>query len=217
MNYTPAKIKRMKPSIKVSPEQSVAHLQPAIWQKVNRLHLRKILCEFAHELLIIPQLLYNKDGWGHYVVTANDTTIEYRFRAQLLCLDHWHIDTGSIEKFVDQESRPLCAISFIIEFSQTLGIRETILPVYLEEVNSTLCGSAYMHTYNTLTAQELATAGYQVIEQAMKAGHPCFIANNGRIGFDANDYRAYAPEAADPLPLIWIAAHHSQKIGRAHV
>jgi siderophore synthetase component len=200
----------MKPSIHVSPEQSVAHLQPAIWQKVNRLHIRKIIGELAHELLIRPQLQHIKEGWGHYLITADDSAIAYRFRAQLLSLDHWHIDAASIEKFVHQTSRPLCSLSFIIEFSQTLGISEAIMPVYLEEINSTLCGSAYMHTWNTSTARELACAGYQEIEQAMMAGHPCFIANNGRIGFDASDYRSYAPEAADPLALIWIAAHTSR-------
>jgi len=56
----------MKPPINVSPEQAAAHLQPEIWQQVNRLHLRKILCEFAHELIIHPQLQHSEDGWGYY-------------------------------------------------------------------------------------------------------------------------------------------------------
>lgn len=202
--------KKMKPPINVSPEQAAAHLQPEVWQKVNRLHLRKILCEFAHELIIHPQLQYSSDGWGYYVLPADIPGIEYRFRARILSLDHWYIDTASIEKYVNNESVTPESIPFIIEFRETMGISETVMPVYLEEINSTLCGSAYMHTYNTLTAKELAVADYQVIEQAMMAGHPCFVANNGRIGFDAADYRQYAPEAADPFTLIWVAAHRSR-------
>lgn len=200
----------MKPPVTVTPEQSVAHLQPAIWLKVNRLHLRKILCEFAHELIIHPQLQHSKDGWGYYLLPADVPGIEYRFRAKILSLDHWYIDTASIEKYVNNESVPPESLPFIIEFRETMGISETVMPVYLEEINSTLCGSAYMHTYNTLTAKELAVSDYQVIEQAMMAGHPCFIANNGRIGFDSSDYRQYAPEAADPFALIWVAAHRSR-------
>ncbi len=41
----------------------------------------------------------------------------------------------------------------------------------------------------------------------MIEGHPCFVANNGRLGFDAADYRAYAPEAGTPVALVWLAVH----------
>ena len=41
----------------------------------------------------------------------------------------------------------------------------------------------------------------------MTEGHPCFVANNGRIGFGVDEYRAYAPEAGAPVRLIWLAAH----------
>jgi siderophore synthetase component len=200
----------MKPSIQVSPEQAVAHLQPAVWQKVNRLLLRKMIGECAHELLILPKWQHTKDGWGHYTITADNPAVEYRFRARVLHLDQWYIDIPSIEKWVNGVSEPLNALLFIIEFRQTLNISETVMPVYMEEVNSVLCASAYAHTYNTTTAAELANAGYQELEQAMMAGHPCFIANNGRIGFDTQDYRSYAPEAADPLRLLWVAAHKSR-------
>lgn len=196
-----------KPPINVSPEQAVAHLTPEIWNKVNRLHVRKIISEFAHELLISPQLQYTENGWGYYVLHTNEPSIEYRFRAKILSLDQWYIDTESIWKYVNNNCVAVESLRFIIEFKKEIGISETVLPVYLEEISSTLYGSAYMHAYNTMTAGELAVSDYQVIEQAMMAGHPCFIANNGRIGFDAADYRQFAPEAADPFALIWLAAH----------
>jgi len=44
----------------------------------------------------------------------------------------------------------------------------------------------------------------------MTEGHPSYIANNGRIGFDAGDYVRYAPEAANPLKLVWVAVHHEK-------
>ena len=40
----------------------------------------------------------------------------------------------------------------------------------------------------------------------MTEGHPCFVANSGRLGFDAGEYHAYAPEAAAPVRLVWLAA-----------
>lgn len=197
----------MKPNIQVSPGQSVAHLHPTVWSRVNRMHLRKMIGEFAHELLVVPELEKQEAGWGYYRLPTDDVAIIYYFRAKRLQLDHWYIDTASIEKQVNGEAAQLDSLRFIIENKQLLGITETVMPVYLEEINSVLCGSAYMHTYNTTTAHALTQADYQETEQAMMAGHPCFVANNGRIGFDAGDYRAFAPEAADPLELIWLAAH----------
>src|SRR5690606_3433491 len=42
---------------------------------------------------------------------------------------------------------------------------------------------------------------------AMIEGHPGFVANNGRLGFDAVDYRTYAPEAGAEIRVIWLAVH----------
>ncbi len=40
-------------------------------------------------------------------------------------------------------------------------------------------------------------------------GHPGFVANNGRIGYDLADYAAYAPEAGSAVRLEWLAARRS--------
>lgn len=198
-------------SIDISAADAVAHLQPSTWLKVNRLHVRKIISEFAHELLITPVLVTTEAGWGHYKLSPSEG-IDYRFRAQVLSLDHWHIDTESIEKYVNGAPAPLDSVHFITEFSEQLGFDPVLLPTYLEEIISTLYGSAYMHTYNIATAAELTEADYQDIEHAMMAGHPCFVANNGRIGYDTVDYRKYAPEAATPFPVIWLAGHKSRTV-----
>ena len=199
----------LQESLKSAAEDAVAHLDPATWAHVNRLHLKKIIAEFAHELLIEPRLEYIYKGWNHYVLSPVKA-ISYRFRAKILSLDHWYIDTNSIEKYVDSKPAPLEAVSFITEFSEKLGFDPELLPTYLEEIISTLYGSAYMHTYNTLTAEALTRAGYQEVEHSMMAGHPCFVANNGRIGYDTVDYRRYAPEAASPFAVIWLAGHISR-------
>ena len=45
----------------------------------------------------------------------------------------------------------------------------------------------------------------------MTEGHPVFIANNGRIGFDMQDYRQFAPESAMPMQLVWLGVRKSKK------
>lgn len=44
----------------------------------------------------------------------------------------------------------------------------------------------------------------------MTEGHPCFVANNGRLGFGVDEYRAYAPEAASEIRLVWLAARRDR-------
>ena len=197
-------------SPKPSPMQIVTHLQADIWAKVNALHLRKAISEFAHELLIQPELEFSEDDWGYYRLKTDKPAIEYRFRAQVLSLEHWHIDKDSLEKFVDGNKAVLDSLSFILEVRESLGIDSAILPTYMEEITSTLYGSAYKHCKKGVNVEELIQADFQTIETAMMEGHPAFLANNGRIGFDAADYRAYAPEAAAPVKLIWLAAHKSK-------
>lgn len=101
-------------------------------------------------------------------------------------------------------------MEFFIELREALGLSAEILPVYLEEISSTLAGTAYKLTKEPVTSAELVAAGFQAIETGMTEGHPCFVANNGRLGFGVDEYRAYAPEAASEIRLVWLAARRDR-------
>ncbi|MEU1226937.1 IucA/IucC family siderophore biosynthesis protein [Streptomyces sp. NPDC005828] len=184
----------------------VAHLTPERWAAANRALIRKGLAEFAHERLLDPKEL----GESRYQVLSDDGTTEYRFTADRFALDHWQVYPDSISRHRGDEQLPLDAMQFIIELRSSLGLSDEILPVYLEEISSTLAGTAYKATKPPVTSAELARAGFQAIETGMTEGHPCFVANNGRLGFGVDEYRAYAPEAASGIHLIWLAAHRDR-------
>ncbi len=197
----------------VSPQQSIAHLQPEVWIQVNTLLIAKAICEFSHELLIQPEKIKQLDaGWNLYILEADQSTIQYQFKAKPLALNHVWIDKKSIEKFDNNTTVALDAVLFIKEFRAQLGIDEKQMPVYLEEIISTLYGSAFKFLKGNPTAQELVDADFQTIEQSMTEGHPGFVANNGRIGFDSSDYRSYAPEAGNSFSLLWLAGHKSRAV-----
>ncbi|WHM38635.1 IucA/IucC family siderophore biosynthesis protein [Streptomyces sp. BPTC-684] len=185
---------------------TVPHLSPELWARANRLLIRKALAEFAHERLLKPQPL----GEDRYSVRSDDGTVEYRFTAALYALDHWQVDPESVSRHGSDGQLPLDALDFFIELRATLGLSDEILPVYLEEISSTLSGTAYKLTKEQTPAAELARAGFQAIETGMTEGHPCFVANNGRLGFGVHEYAAYAPEAAAPVQLIWLAARRDR-------
>ncbi|MEU6368217.1 IucA/IucC family siderophore biosynthesis protein [Streptomyces sp. NPDC046931] len=185
---------------------AVAHLSPERWEQANRLLIRKALAEFAHERLITPE----PGDDGHYVVHSDDKLTRYRFSATLRALDHWQIAPESITRHRDGTELPLAALDFFIELKTSLGLSDEILPVYLEEISSTLSGTCYKLTKPKTTSAELARSGFQAIETGMTEGHPCFVANNGRLGFGVHEYLSYAPETASPVRLVWLAAHRSR-------
>ncbi|QUC62170.1 IucA/IucC family siderophore biosynthesis protein [Streptomyces sp. A2-16] len=185
---------------------AVSHLSPERWETANRHLVRKGLAEFAHERLIEPEET-DKD---QYVVRSDDGKTRYDFTAVRRSLDHWQVDADSITRHRDGTELPLAALDFFIELKQTLGLSDEILPVYLEEISSTLSGTCYKLAKPQIPVAELARSSFQDIETGMTEGHPCFVANNGRLGFGIHEYLSYAPEAANPVRLVWLAAHRSR-------
>ncbi|MFK0003219.1 IucA/IucC family protein [Paenarthrobacter sp. NPDC090522] len=199
----------------------VSHLNPESWAVANRHLIRKAIAEFSHERILVPDLIRDEGaGVGLYRVTSDDDTVEYRFRATVLELDHWAVRPESIARFREGEELPLDALDFIAEFHEALGIKMEMLPVYLEEISSTLAGHAYKQG-KPFGSAELAAgvtggfdvaADFQAIEHSMTEGHPCFVANNGRLGFGISDYHAFAPETGAVVRLQWIAVHRSKAV-----
>ncbi|MFI0780363.1 IucA/IucC family protein [Streptomyces sp. NPDC021212] len=188
----------------MSPRDAVAHLTPDLWERAGRLLIRKALAEFAHERLLTPEPADD----GRYAVHSDDGAVTYRFAARVLTLDHWLVDADSITRHGrDGAQLPLDALDFFLELRGALGLSDDILPVYLEEISSTLSGTAYKLAAEPVGAAQLAKSGFQEIETGMTEGHPCFVANNGRLGFGIHEYLSYAPETASPVQLVWLAAH----------
>ncbi|AQQ66369.1 hypothetical protein Mag101_00920 [Microbulbifer agarilyticus] len=183
------------------------------WDKVNRLLVRKCLAELLHERVLKAEVVAEgADNVAIFHLSSADGTVDYVFAGETLPLDHYLIDLNSIRRRVDGLDAPLDALAFTSEFYPQMGIPEEKLSVYLEEISATLYSSLNKHKPGYLSAEQLCSADFQVLEAAMTEGHPAFIANNGRIGFDAEDFRKFAPETGASMRLVWIAARRSRAI-----
>ncbi|WP_354180968.1 IucA/IucC family siderophore biosynthesis protein [Arthrobacter sp. UYP6] len=204
-------------------------MTPERWDTANRHLIRKALAEFSHERILQPEPLSSSGSpvstsradSNAYRLLSDDGGAEYRFDARKLALDHWSIPTQSIRRFAAGRETVLDALVFITELSTTLGINEQMLPVYLEEISSTLASHAFKNSPGAPTSDLLArgitggqdpAADFQAMEKSMTEGHPCFVANNGRLGFGSDDYLAYAPEAGTPVQLEWIAVRRDRAV-----
>ncbi|MHC5559388.1 GNAT family N-acetyltransferase [Kocuria sp. U4B] len=162
----------------------------------------KALAEFAHERLLHPDPV----GAGVFEVRADGGRVRYRFRARRDPLEHWVLDEGSLRRTVDGAAAEPDAQALVTELAPELGIPRSLLATYLEEIASTLASAAYKLVHRTRPSRALAGAGFQEVEGAMTEGHPGFVANNGRIGLGVTEHDRYAPEAARPVRLVWLAA-----------
>ncbi|MEV0105665.1 IucA/IucC family protein [Nocardia sp. NPDC050799] len=163
---------------------------------------KKILAELCHERCVRPI----ESAPGEYLVRSDDQQTEYRFRAELLSLDSWNIDEFSLRRIRRGEPLPIDPVRLVVDLSASLGISPEALPEYLEEFVNTLSISAGRPDSRRIAAAELAAAQFQTIEATMTEGHPCLIANAGRLGFGADDIARYAPESGSRFRLMWVAA-----------
>ncbi len=208
------------------PALGAAHLLGPAWQQINTQLVAKAIGEWAHELIFEPQKLEpgapDDSGCGaaglsgqagdagaagdEYLLTTDDPAVAYRFRAAVQSLDHWHIDLASLRRVAGDDEAAVDAMQFLVDLRGKISLAEQVLPEYLQELAATLYAGAYKLASSKLTAAELARADFQTVESELFLGHPVFVANRGRVGFDVADYAAYAPEAAAPLRLTWLAA-----------
>ncbi|MBV1871045.1 MAG: GNAT family N-acetyltransferase [Gammaproteobacteria bacterium] len=192
------------------PALITADLDSATWAKVNTSHIAKCLAELCHERVLQPILIDDNSQTQRYRIHSDHADTVYEFSAKILPLNHWHIPASSINKVCNGNDSALDSVQFILEFAKTLALSSAQLPVYIEEISATLYSSAYKHNKSNLLAKDLCIADFQTIESSMTEGHPSFIANNGRIGFDAVDFQRYTPEAGTPIRLVWLAVHRSR-------
>nr|WP_246279462.1 IucA/IucC family siderophore biosynthesis protein [Psychromicrobium silvestre] len=187
------------------------YLTPERWQRANRHLVRKAIAEFSHERLLQPV------HCGEHYELRSPAGDLYRFEAQRMRLEHWSIDEVTLNRFAAAgEPLELDALEFITDFSEVLGINPVQLPIYLEEISSTLSSHAFKQSHSTLSSAELAAGqgveAFQSIERSMTEGHPCFVANNGRLGFGGSDFLAFAPETGAAVRLVWVAVARSHAI-----
>ncbi len=186
-----------------------------MWEVYRRRLAVKILAEFCHERIIVPTLRDN----GSHTVLSDDGRSRYTFDAQILALDSWCIDEASVRRSVEEEAVgaavgvgfPLDPVALVVDFADRLGLAGDDLAAYLDELINTLALGAGRPPSRRVPVSVLAAGGgdavadFQAVEAAMTEGHPCFIANAGRLGFTADDLARYAPESGPRMRLLWLA------------
>ncbi|GGO91062.1 hypothetical protein GCM10011584_24250 [Nocardioides phosphati] len=184
---------------------AASHLRPENLERASRHLVAKAIGEFSHERLLSPAR-----GASATTYSLEGPTSRWTFEARRFALEHWAVQPASITRTVGGAEAPVDAQAFVAEFARDLGIPAQLLPTYLEELAATLASACWKLEHQTLSAADLVAADHQTVEGAMSEGHPAFVANNGRIGFDVEDHARWAPETSNDLRLLWVAVRKDQ-------
>src|SRR5690606_14995256 len=139
------------------------HLTPALMAAAQRHLVAKAIAEFSHERLLAPE----PTGPGEWLLASPDGRARYTFAARVHALEHWAVDERSLVRTVDGEPRELDAQELVVELAPLLGIPDRLLPLYLEELASTLGAAAWKLAHHRSSVVDLLDAGHQEIEAAM--------------------------------------------------
>lgn len=165
-----------------------------LWDIANRNLIAKAIRE-----LVFEQVLSLKELATTFRIKSWEFTGEVGIWGDL------RVDPMSI-----QNSGELSAAQFFIDIQDDLEIDDILLANFLEELHNTLYADLTILKKNSKTTLgELCKLDGEAL-QAFLHGHPKLILNKGRIGFNENDHRDFAPENQVATKLFWAAIRKSE-------
>lgn len=191
-------------------------LTPADVDGLQRAMVAKMFAEFSHERILTPRP-HAVGGVSGWVVDDDTDQPRWFFTATVHPLEHWVVDPQSILRLPDPgpnttgqpEPTNVDPQQAVLDLRQTLGLSDRVLPLYLEDLSATLATAVRRRQWGAPSSWELARLPLEEVERHLDGGHPGFVASSGRVGMGAAQQRAWAPEAPEPLHILWLAARRS--------
>jgi aerobactin synthase len=163
------------------------------WQQVNLNLIAKAIGEMVFEETLIVS---ESESLFTFTTSAG---VSYSFQGQKSLWNWIKVDPNSITR---NGSSQLEASLFFIDTQEYTQMSDITLAQFIEEMRSTLF--ADLKLLQGPSINEFIKLNYLESQQSLN-GHPKILMNKGRIGWDSNDWRKYAPENKELFPLRLIA------------
>ncbi|QIV93941.1 GNAT family N-acetyltransferase [Allofrancisella frigidaquae] len=166
--------------------------------------LEKIISEFSYEGIFAP--VQNDADQEVYTIKIT-SVIYYKFKATKRIYGNLIVHQDSTIRHENDCSEVADdAIRFIIDTLPITKINPVTTAHFIKELNNTIYADIAILQKDKLSASEIYKLPYAYIEGNM-TGHPWFVINKGRIGFNSSDHANYAPEMQKIINLSWIAVN----------
>jgi siderophore synthetase component len=174
------------------------------WERVNRELIAKLLTELAFEDLLHPIARELADGRRAFELALGERLV-LRYEGHRRPLGDWRVEADTISATLDGADVALPDAADVVAIgAPTLGADPATSAGLVGEIAMTALGDVLGAARGRPAAELLELDPLQL--ECELRGHPWIVASKGRGGFGAGDLLAYAPEAARPLRLGWLAA-----------
>ncbi|KZL12661.1 Aerobactin synthase [Pseudovibrio axinellae] len=171
-----------------------------LWAQVCHAALAKLLSELTYEEVLAP-VLTGAERFELQLACG----VYYTFQAQTMAWGNLWVEPESIARHGDTDM-PVSPLQFAIDAQTELAMKPETLATFLREMSNTLRQDLHLaRTNGGLDAEQLLQLKSHELHTLLE-GHPKAVANKGRLGWGAEDTARFAPEARQPLTLIWLAA-----------
>ncbi len=174
-------------------------MEPTAWSTAGRALVAKMVAEWSYEDMLHPVPGNEPGQWS-----VELPGVSYRFRGRRGAFDSWIVDPASVTRIEQDLASPADdPVRFLLEARAVLGFDGVTTCEVVRELTATQHADTVVAA-RALAATATADLPYEALE-SHQGGHPCLVLNKGRLGFSAGDAARYAPEAAHPFRLLWIA------------
>ncbi len=174
------------------------------WEGVNRELVAKLLTELAFEDVLAPNWEELPGGRRAFELALGDRLV-LRYAGHRRPLGDWRVEPGSLRTWLDGAPVDLPDAADVVALgAPAVGADPSTAAGLVQEIAMTALADV-LGDARARPAAELLDLDPPALECEMR-GHPWIVASKGRLGFGAGDLLAYAPEAAQPLQLGWLAA-----------
>ncbi|ANY68366.1 hypothetical protein BBD42_19220 [Paenibacillus sp. BIHB 4019] len=178
--------------------------------QVRRRIFRQLIESLLYERIVTgPAIAYGAESeYELHGKTDSGEEVAYRFKASRkksfgrIRLSEEPVVRCTAGRAAEADSLP----RFLLEIAPAIGTTETLLSVFIDEIQQTLLKDT-MAVQKLLELQQHKPADYDDWESYVQAGHPYHPCYKSRIGFTLEDNLAYGPEFKPELKLAWVAVH----------
>lgn len=182
----------------------VAALTRERWEQVNRELVAKLLTELAYEDVLAPAFEELAGGRRAFELALGERLM-LRYEGHRRPLGDWRVEPGSLRARLDGVDVALPDAADVVALgAPAVGADPSTAAGLVTEIAMTALADV-LGSARGRPAAELLDLDPVELESQMR-GHPWIVASKGRLGFGASDLLAYAPEAAEPVRLGWLAA-----------
>lgn len=167
------------------------------WQQVNLNLIAKAIGEMVFEETLIVS---ESDSLFTFTTSSG---VSYSFQGHKSLWNWIKVNPDSITR---NGSSLIEASQFFIDTQEFTRMSDITLAQFIEEMRSTLY--ADLKLLQGPNVQDFVELNYLESQQSLN-GHPKILMNKGRIGWDTNDWRKYAPENKELFTLRLIAIRTS--------